>query len=473
MTDSALQSIAAQMYYPLGFAEAIFAQACVLARTMGLHQVHSVSESVGVEEAQERFKVFRSLFLRDKSSSISRGSICWLPSFDCSLFSEFSEIGPVRSKSTAWIQLAGLEDDIYQLLHSQRRTSAQYKGALLHLEQDLTHWASANGVFDSPHAGTREIDLQLEFLAARICIQRKSPDPGHVRQALSDSRASCLLVVISFGKHEPFMVEQLDTLLLPKSPLEKHGRGTPGRTSKSGKAYYPESTTFETSDYVPSRFHNLLNRFSVPAFFLLAMNTVWPSSAYDESKAEEDLSLLKRTCACFKELDAGMQANNHTRKVGRAFESLLEVIDLIKTSQQRQSAHFGVQQSTKPHNRPSTSIPFSEQYELSDFRNLPSPSASLVPPVSWGSFSNMNASATTPNSLSAGVSPGLLTPIDSFYQPYNPLQPNLFPPQIMRLPSLPRPHMSEPDVPMDDHADSMLVSDFLTKNPSILFNVTP
>lgn len=198
MTNSAVQSIAAQMYYPLGFAEAIFAQACVLARTMGLHQVHSVAESVGAEETRERFKVSRSLFLRDKSSSISRGSICWLPSFDCSLSSEFSEVGLARSKSTAWIRLAGLEDDIYRSLHSQRRTSAQYKGTLLHLEQDLEHWTSANEVFDSPYAGSRDVDLQLEFLAACICIQRTIPDPCHVRQALSDSRASRLLVVISF-----------------------------------------------------------------------------------------------------------------------------------------------------------------------------------------------------------------------------------------------------------------------------------
>lgn len=370
------------------------------------------------------------------------------------------------------IRLAGLKDDFYRLLHSQRRTSAQYKGTSLHLEQDLEHWAGANEVFDSPYAGSRDVDLQLEFLAAGICIQRTSPDPGHVRQALSDSRASCLLVVISFGRHEPFMIEQLDTLILPKSPLKKHGRGTPGRSSKSGKAYSLESTIIETSDYLPSRFQNLLNRFSVPAFFLLAINTVWPSSAYDMSKAEEDLNLLKRTCISLKQLDARIQANNHTRKLGRTFESLLGVIDLIKTSQQRQSAHFGVQQSTKPHNRPSTSVLFSEQYGLSDFRNLPSPSASLMPPVSWESFSNINASATTPNSLSAGHSPGLLTPIDSLHQPYDPLQPNPFPPQVMRLPSLPRPHMSEPDVSMDDHANSMLVSEFLTKNPSILFDVT-
>lgn len=87
----------------------------------------------------------------------------------------------------------------------------------------------------------------------------------------------------------------------------------------------------------------------------------------------------------------------------------------------------------------------------------------------------MNASATTLNSLSATVSPGLPLPtqIDSFYQPHDPLQPNPFPPQIMRQPSLSRPHMSAPDVSMDDHADSMLVSEFLTKNPSILFDITP
>ena len=469
--------MAAQIYYPPGFAESIFAQACVLARTMGLHQARSVPEGISPEEAQERFKVFRSLYLRDKSSSISRGSICWLPSFDCSLPSELWVRGPADSNFTARNQLAGLQDEAYRLLHSPMRSSAEYKETLLHIEHSLEDWANASGVFSSPYAGTRDVDLQLEFLAARICILRKSPEPGHVRPALSASKASCLLVVISFGQHEPSMIEQLDALSLSKSSSESFGRRASRRSSRGGKEFSPESTNSEAREYISSPFHNLLDIFSVPAFFLLVMNLVWPSSTYDESKAEEDLDLLKRTCACFEEINAKIQANNHTRRVGRAFESLLELVKLIKVPQQFQSSHFGIQQSINANNIPSTRKPFGGQNRLPEFSNLPSPSVSLMPPISWERFSNHTSSTTTPDSLSADASPVVLTPMDSFYQPYDPLQRNPFFPhmqqQILQTPSLIYSRTSEPYVSMEDHADPRLISEFLTKNSSTSFGVAP
>ena len=447
---------------------------------MGLHQARSAPEGVSSEEAQERLKVFSSLYLRDKSFSISRGSICWLPSFDCSLSSELGESGPANSKFAVRIQLARLQDESYRLFHSAdspRRSSAKYKSALLRIEQGLEHWANANEVFSSPYASTRDVDLQLEFLAARICVFRKSPEPSHVSRAISDSRASCLWVVISYGKHEPSMIEQLDDLLPSKSPSKSLGRSNSGRSSKSGKASSSESAKQNTSESVSSRFHSLLDTFSVPAFFLLATNVIWPSSPYDESKTEEDLNLLQRTCACYKEFDARTQANNHTRKVGRAFESLLEVVNLIKAPHQLQSPHHGMQQRNNVHDTPSTSNPFGEQPRLSEFSNLPSPSASSIPPVSWESFSNKNTSTTTPDSPIAGASTGLLTPMDSQYQPYDPLRQNLFFPQMqqqtMQPPSLNRQNTSESDVCMNDYADSRLLSEFLATNPNMPFDIAP
>lgn len=476
VTNTSPKSIAAQVYYPLDFAESIFAQPCVLARTMGLNQARSAPEGVSSEEAQEHLKVFNSLYLRDKSLSILRGSICWLPSFDCSISSELGESGPAGSRFAVRIELARLQDESYRLFQSadsSRRSSAKYKSALLHIEQGLEHWAYANELFGSPYASTREVDLQLEFLAVRICVFRQSPEPSHVRRVLSDSRASCLLVVISYGKHEPSMIERLDDLLLSESPSKSPGTRTSGRSSESGEASSSKSTERNTSESFPSRFHSLLDSFSVPAFFLLAKNVIWPSSASDESKAEEDLNLLQRTCACYEELDARTQANNHTRKVGRAFESLLEVVSLIKTSQQPQQPHSGMQQSNNAHNTPGTNNPFGEQRRRSESSNLPSPSASTIPPISWESFSNRNTSTRTPGSPSAGASNGLLTPMDSQYQPNNPLRQNLFFPhmqqQIMRPPSSNHQRASESDVSMDDYADSRLLSEFLATNPSMSF----
>ncbi|KAL9130414.1 MAG: hypothetical protein Q9175_007027 [Cornicularia normoerica] len=476
VTNTSPKSIAAQMYYPLGFAESIFAQPCVLARTMGLNQARSAPEGVSPEEAQEHLKVFTSLYLRDKSFSILRGSICWLPSFDCSISSELGDSGRADPRFAVRIELARLQDESYRLFQSadiSRRSSAKYKSALLHVEQGLEHWANANKLFSSPYASSREVDLQLEFLAVRICVFRQSPEPSQVRRALSDSRASCLLVVISHGKHEPSMIERLDDLLLSKSPSKSSGRGTSGRSSESNEAFSSELTEQNTSESVPPRLCSLLDSFSVPAFFLLATNVIWPSSASDESKAEEDLKLLQRTCACYKELDAKTQANNHTRKVGRAFESLLEVISLIKTSQQVQPSHSGMQQSNNAHNTPGTNNPFGEQHRRSESSNLPSPSATSIPPISWESFLNKNTFTTTRASPSAGASHGSLTPMDAQDQPYKPHRQNLSYPhmqqQIMQPPSSNHQQTSESDVFMDDYADSKLLSEFLATNSSIPF----
>ena len=72
-----------------------------------------------------------------------------------------------------------------------------------------------------------------------------------------------------------------------------------------------------------------------------------------------------------------------------------------------------------------------------------------MPLLSWETFSEKTVSATTPDTLSAGASPGLLTPIDESYQPNDSLlsylSPNNMQQQAMRLLSLTRPYVSEPD----------------------------
>ena len=462
------------MYYPLEFAESIFAQACVLGRTMGLHQAPSAPEGLSLEEAQERVKVFTSLNLRDKRYLILRGSICWLPSFDCSLSSELGERDLGNSRHSARIQLAGLQDESYRLLHSadsSRRSSAKFKSSLLRLEQSLGNWANASELFSSPYASSRDVGLQLEFLAVLICVFRKSHEPSHTRQALIDSRASCLLVLIACGKHQSSMIEQLDDLLLSNSPTRSHGKRISRRPSRSGEASPTESPNGDTSESNPSRVHSLLESFSAPAFFLLATNVIWPSSLYDESEAEEDLHLLQRISACYKELDAGIQASNYTRKVGRVFEGLLEVAELVKASQQFYAPHVAMQQQSKnAHNMQSTSSPFGEQNRLPESSNMPTPRTSSTAPVPWANFTSTH---TTQSSPSTSASSSLLTSIDLQFQPFDQHQQNLFfsqtQQQHMQPPNSNRQPANESDVAMDYFADSRSLSEFAATNPSMTF----
>ena len=444
---------------------------------MGLHQVRSAPEGVS-PEALERYKVFKSLYLRDKSSMILRGSICWLSSGDSRLWLEADANRPVDHKSAARTQLSRLEDDSYQLSLSKDspgRSSAKYQSELLRIERRLEHWANVNEIFCSPYASNCDIDLKLEFLATRIHLLRKSPEPNHILQTLNDSRASCLLVIISYDKHEKAMIEQLDILLHSKSPSKLLGRQHYGRSSKSSKGFLSESARRSTIS-ISSQPQKLLDTFSLPAFFLLATNVLWPSLAYDESKVEQDLNLLQRTCACFKESGDKTQTNNHIRKVGQTFEGLLGVIDLIKRSQQTQLLRRKTQQSTNVQDTVNTGNYFGEQRQVSELYNLPSSSASSIPSLAWKSSSINDVPIPTPNFSSAGNS-NWQGPLDSYHQYYDPSGQDLFLPYMqqhfMQTQSSESQPATESDLIMDDFPDTSLLSEFLTENQPMSFEIMP
>jgi hypothetical protein len=465
------KSIAARKYYPQGLTESIFAQACVLARTMGLHQTQAAAESFSPEEAQERFKVFRSLYLQDKSFLISRGSICWLPSFDCSLSSELGKAAPGDSNYAARIQLARLQEEIYQLFNSsesQTQDSATHRSALSRIEKGLEGWANVHDVFSAPSSRTRDIDLQLEFLATRISAFRGNSRPSRVRRALNDARASCLLLLIACGKHEQSLIQKPEIFPLSSSPIKPGSRISSPRPSKSktpDRRSSRDKSNEDANDFVPSRFHTLLDTFSASAFFSLVSSVMPPTSADSESQTEEDISLLQKACACYKELDTRNQANNHTRKIGQAFEKLLEVVNLVRNTPGIYTSRDGMQQSSNTHTSPVTQNFFDGPQGLSHLPDLPTLSAYPIPPMSWDNFSPKNTSARATESASAGDSPMLLTPKDLEF----------FPPHFAQqaAPPLSKKRLRTSDLGdyMDDYGGSRLLSDYLTTSPLMSFGV--
>ena len=442
---------------------------------MGLHQAHSTPESIRPEEAQERYKVFRSLYLRDKSCSISRGSICWLPSWDCSLIPELCEGGSGDNKYAVRFQLTRLEDETYRLFHSPdllRQSYSKYMSAILRIDQGLGHWANENDVFSASHKSPRDVDLLLEFLSARICVLRKSPQPDHINQVLNDSRASCLLIIVSCGKHDASTIDQLDHLLSSKRPSKTLAKKASGRSRKNSKASSSSLYYDDTSDSPMLRSNSLLDTFSVPAFFLLAKNVIRPSSTTEES-VEADLDLLRRTCACFKEHDAKAQAKNHTCKIYRSFERVLEVISLMRKTESPEFPPVGEQQSSVGPNLSSIGQSVNQQHQTSGFDSFTNPSTSAIAPISWENFMNRSTPRTIPGSPSDNASPALHTPMDSQPQSYDPRRQNpAFPQmqeQFMRPPTFSNQPTNEFDVAMDDFADSRLLSDFLATRPGMMY----
>lgn len=473
ITNSFHKSLVAQQYYPPGFADSVFAQACVLARTLGLHQTLVASDSAGPEEQQERFKVFQSLYLRDKSFTISRGSFCWLPSSDCSLSSQLDQSAIADPKLASRVQLAKLQEEIYRLFHpaqSLRRCSIKHKTLLLRIEQSLECWADTHDIFTSVPTNPRDVDLQLEFLAARISALRGSPEPVHIRRVLNDARASCLLLLISYGKCDQSMFPRPDSLSISKSPSLKSLDKSASRRSSKGRPSSNQACSGSKEENanqpISLRSHSLPSTFSAHAFFLLAGNLIQPISTYDESQADEDMNLLQKVCACYKELEGGSQANNHTRKVGYAFERLLEVVNLIKNYHQLQPSPTILHQGSTAHTPPSTQNLFAGPQGLPDFTDLSALSSYPAPLMPLEGFSSKSNSTAATNPLSTCPSPGLLTPMElEFFSPHFQQQQS-----IISHSGRKRVRLNEPNAAMDDLPNSRLLSEILAASPMLSFD---
>ncbi|GIC89043.1 Zn(II)2Cys6 transcription factor [Aspergillus udagawae] len=110
-------ALIALKYFSLATFETVFAQACQLAKSIGLHQRNSNSENA------EQTDLWWSLFIIDKHASFIAGKPCLLPSYDCGLlFPAANSDHIARDQRSAHISLAHIQEDMYQCLYSARTT---------------------------------------------------------------------------------------------------------------------------------------------------------------------------------------------------------------------------------------------------------------------------------------------------------------------------------------------------------------
>jgi hypothetical protein len=443
---------------------------------MGLHQTHATSDGVGSDEAHERFKVFKSLYIRDKSLSISRGSICWLPSFDCSFKPEVGQSPFSDGTCSSRIQLAGFQEEIYKLFHSaesQRQTPAKHKSALKRIEQSLERWAKVYDVFGSPGVASRPADLQLEFLATRISAFRGSLETSHINIVLTDARASCLLLLISYGKQTQSLIQRLELLPLSMSPSASLGKTAgprPGSSRKSRSGSSVMNAGELAIEPSSTRLRSLLDTFSVPAFFFLAKHIILSLATPGATQVEDDIDLLLWSSTCYKEMEVHTEANNYTRKVGRAFEHLIEVITIYRASETVPSSTTSVPQdnsltTASPPSSLNMQDPFISSNNFSEF---------IDPPFNISNFTqdafNTNSnSAGTADDSSTGASPGLLTPLDTEFigqQHFESLQQFSISPRSRKRC---RPNNTQVVTGSEDFTNSKLVFGFLDDDAMISF----
>lgn len=233
----------------------------------------------------------------------------------------------------ARLQLARLQEEIYRALYSSESfplSTYQRRAAIFRIEESLRQWAEA---YEDPESAevVHAADVQLDFRASRILALRSSSEPRHMEQVVLDARVSCHLLSMAVGQgtiNVPLNPEVLLGTLVPKNPFTAHSND---------------------SEHAYLRVHSLAESFSVPAFFALVRNIIWPVV---ENPEEGDVELLKTVSKFFESLSSRTQENTYIHRVSKTFQSLVSIVltlkpDLAedweepKDQDQRQYGHHG------------------------------------------------------------------------------------------------------------------------------------
>ncbi|KAH8909386.1 hypothetical protein BR93DRAFT_975668 [Coniochaeta sp. PMI_546] len=315
----ALLSLLAYQYHTENLGDSLFTQACILAKAMGLHHGHDPT-GFSANEAAERRKVFRSLYMRDRNAAITRGTLLWLPNDN----SKSSSSGRPPSDANASdaeppdvssalgydsrYELARLQDRLYRLLcaglpessASNRRTS------FARLQHRLKVWSQTNKVPSvNPPTTVDGVSLHLSFLGTRMQLNQShanSQHSGGSAQLLHDARVCCLLLATSCGNQEAKdrdLEDRLTQMLSPPSTPQQPGSSGSQWSSASSSSKPPLSATEAAcSDTTPSRsaarprlsLQRLATSFPPTAIFVLARHILGLDLTGSSSKPQRSAS---------------------------------------------------------------------------------------------------------------------------------------------------------------------------------------
>lgn len=320
------QSVAAQEFYCPRVSESLFMSACMLAKSIGLDQVgYRRPPEMSIEEHEERVKVFRSLYLRDKSLLICRGSICWLPTFDLDHTSSELDFFKTSMMYSARLELAFVQDDIYQSFRSAK--SAAVNGTKRQLSytricQALDQWQRKYQLLLSTTTeittGCDKSSLHLEFLSTRISVLSMNSETSATSRAVADSRASCALIMLACGNAEPSLRQKVaHSFLIEGQNLNNDLSGM-----DSSNLFHD---IFPKISVQPAELRSLASSLSAVAIFVLANNILYQEPA-NSQEAAEDLTLLQGLCAVYKDHYAKSPVDGHRLHIGHTLELLLDIL---------------------------------------------------------------------------------------------------------------------------------------------------
>ncbi|KAK3674112.1 hypothetical protein LTR78_005959 [Recurvomyces mirabilis] len=378
----------------------LFAQACTLAKAMGLHKPHARNPNDNAQLCHERWLVCRSLYVRDRACAIGRGDAPCLPYFDVPASS--GEDTPFLASQAGRIALARVQDPLYRILRSGETIpsmSPRTRGLIGKVQQDLMELARVYDIYKLKANDPDAALLQLEAFATRIAAFAESRVPSQIKVACSDARLSCLVLLLVQGSDTTKHKQQYERIV------------------GNDRAAYPMSVADvdDQADITPvdqantQRPHNtvreliMLDTFPASAFMLLANRLLL--GIVDDTVPDGDnvMALLRQVSAYYRADSSMLPTGSYRHTLGLVFGAVIRILD-IRCVQQHQSqsppslspaiSHQLHVPPPAPMVAPTTAAAHSEPMntDLAPLATWPTP-ISLEDPV-WGDWNDMTNGGT-------------------------------------------------------------------------------
>ncbi|EXK92676.1 hypothetical protein FOQG_05738 [Fusarium oxysporum f. sp. raphani 54005] len=365
----ALLSYVAEQYSTTSLAELVFAQACLLARTMGLHQINASSDDLPPEDILERHKVFRSLYIRDKNIAIFRGSTAWLPGYDSGIPPSFDEAETGTPDLLARLELAKLQDEVYQAFHAAGAPNlhpSRHYQVLAQLQQRLEQWSSTHSIMQKALTSTETFSLMLSFFATRICLSKDNDDMRST-QPFKDAKACCLVFLLATAaKPDLRLSETLKEVLGQHKSLDQPG---PRKTKRSSRT---QPVVTESDDSATSALPRLAATFPLAAAFIVAKDTLLqPIGEVDGTpgRPEEEITILEALRDRFAKAAEQAHIDNLALSFSRILGLLVRVVRQKRSPEANSTPSLACNELSSLHStRSSSSL---QESVVSSFRDTP------------------------------------------------------------------------------------------------------
>ncbi|QKD52561.1 uncharacterized protein FOBCDRAFT_180324 [Fusarium oxysporum Fo47] len=359
----------AEQYSTTSLAELVFAQACLLARTMGLHQINASSDDLPPEDILERHKVFRSLYIRDKNIAIFRGSTAWLPGYDSGIPPSFDEAETGTPDLLARLELAKLQDEVYQAFHAAGAPNlhpSRYYQVLAQLQQRLEQWSSTHSIMQKALTSTETFSLMLSFFATRICLSKDNDDMRST-QPFKDAKACCLVFLLATAaKPDLRLSETLKEVLGQHKSLDQP---SPRKTKRSSRT---QPAVTESDDSATSALPRLAATFPLAAAFIVAKDTLLqPIGEVDgtPSRPEEEITILEALRDRFAKAAEQAHIDNLALSFSRILGLLVRVVRQKRSPEANSTPSLACNEPSSLHStRSSSSL---QESVVSSFRDTP------------------------------------------------------------------------------------------------------